>query len=133
MGALIKLESPASRHGLTRHTRSGRAVSTLAALTMLIATVFTLLNLARRQSFSWLRRGTSSSPTLGALKFQPDGTFQISIFEDLHFGERQFVLPYATFSPLTVSSAQMLGKRGDPNKTSSRPKSLIQFSTQNLR
>ena len=29
----------------------------------------------------------NSSDPFGPLKFQRDGTFQISIFEDLHFGE----------------------------------------------
>ena len=29
----------------------------------------------------------NSSNPFGPLKFQTDGTFQISIFEDLHFGE----------------------------------------------
>ena len=29
----------------------------------------------------------NSSQPFGPLKFQADGTFQISIFEDLHFGE----------------------------------------------
>ncbi|KAK1753571.1 Metallo-dependent phosphatase-like protein [Echria macrotheca] len=85
MGAPMKLESP--RHGLPRHARPGWSISTLASMTMLIATVIALLDLARRQSFSWPRQETPSSPSLGALRFQPDGTFQISIFEDLHFGE----------------------------------------------
>lgn len=30
---------------------------------------------------------SNSSSPLGPLKFREDGTFQISIFEDLHFGE----------------------------------------------
>lgn len=32
----------------------------------------------------------NSSNAFGPLKFQPDGTFQISVFEDLHFGESGF-------------------------------------------
>lgn len=36
------------------------------------------------------KRFTNSSNLYGPLKFKADGTFQISIFEDLHFGESMF-------------------------------------------
>lgn len=34
-----------------------------------------------------------SNDTLGPLKFKEDGTFQLSIFEDLHFGESKTTMP----------------------------------------
>lgn len=33
-------------------------------------------------------------PVHEPLRFRPDGTFQISIFEDLHFGESAYLLAY---------------------------------------
>lgn len=44
---------------------------------MLLAAILALLALAR----------DTPGRAFDALKFQSDGTFQISIFEDLHFGE----------------------------------------------
>lgn len=41
----------------------------------------------------WRRQSESSTAdqAFGPLLFQPDGTFQLSIFEDLHFGEGAFL------------------------------------------
>ena len=43
----------------------------------------------------WPRRSEPSAAdqAFGPLQFQPDGTFQISIFEDLHFGESSLPTP----------------------------------------
>lgn len=70
------------------------------------------------------RRPTADN--FGPLQLRPDGTFQISIFEDLHFGESAStsfqqagsgrVLTQGPF----VASVKMPGTSGVGDKTSSR-------------
>lgn len=66
-----------------RHLRS----HTLASFIML----FTGLPLCK--IVFWRRQSDSSAvdQAFGPLQFQPDGTFQLSIFEDLHFGEGELL------------------------------------------
>lgn len=70
----------------------------------------------------WRRQSDSSAAdqAVGPLQFQPDGTFQLSIFEDLHFGEgTPPPLPSTVLCPGRRSHHEQIpGRPGVPNKTS---------------
>jgi hypothetical protein len=69
-----------------------RRIFTLLGWMMLIAAALRLLNLgtpSRRKAILESVGGAGLAP----LKFQGDGTFQISIFSDLHFGESMLLFP----------------------------------------
>lgn len=70
--------------GIHRRLLRSRAL----AFIMLFAGLLALSKLVfwRRQSDI-----SAADQAFGPLQFQPDGTFQLSIFEDLHFGEGQFL------------------------------------------
>lgn len=53
------------------------------------------------------------SDPFGPLTFRADGTFQISVFEDLHFGESMFTpqMPLHLHQPLT-NATRCLGSMG---------------------
>jgi hypothetical protein len=55
----------------------------------LLATLFAGLTLSA--PFGGRPYGYHNSTRLPPLRFTPNGTFQISIFEDLHFGENAWV------------------------------------------
>ncbi|KAK3346517.1 Metallo-dependent phosphatase-like protein [Lasiosphaeria hispida] len=57
---------------------------------MLFASVVRILDLVvlgRLSSVPWRKQASNGDQDSAPLTFRPDGTFQISIFEDLHFGE----------------------------------------------
>lgn len=72
------------------------------------------------------RRYSNSSASFGPLKFTEDGTFQISIFEDLHFGESKppiagLLNSIDACSGLADATVmQMRGTSGVPSRTSTR-------------
>jgi hypothetical protein len=81
--------------------------------------------LALSKPIFWRRQSDSSAAdqTFGPLQFQSDGTFQLSIFEDLHFGESMF-LPLTPYPPPGERSHhQIPGPPGVPSKTSTPSKS----------
>jgi hypothetical protein len=71
-----------------------RWIERLALFAMLSLLLFGLLFARSSLQASLLtRRYTNSSCTprrFGPLQFSQDGTFQLSIFEDLHFGESEY-------------------------------------------
>jgi hypothetical protein len=72
---------------------------------MLVAVVVTLLLLVAFSRQSPVGRGTDNS-SFGPLTFSADGTFRISIFEDLHFGESKLLAascPYPLWQPFPSS------------------------------
>jgi hypothetical protein len=84
--------------------RSLRLERKLLGLMVLFATTFWLLRCAlptwRRQQIS---PELEADNAFGPLKFRPDGTFRISIFEDLHFGEST-----STTNPVPASKGSLL-------------------------
>lgn len=71
----------------------------------ILTTVWLMVNVAIA-----LPAGRESSQT--PLRFTDEGTFQISIFEDLHFGESMKAVTIEVFA----YTQQMLGTAGDQNK-----------------
>lgn len=72
----------------------------LCALSAWFWTLCDLADMLRRIFYTILLAGLSwQAPTrrertqFGPLRFREDGYFQLSIFEDLHFGESKFTLP----------------------------------------
>lgn len=74
----------ASQTHTSRSTKSPRRNARRAILISLCALVVLLI---ASLSTAHLLRMTSPSPSASSLSFTSSGTFQISIFEDLHFGE----------------------------------------------
>jgi len=82
----------AGRDGTAGGRVSARRVSSVfMGLAMLLATFVRLLGLAPPSRKQAALEAVGGLP-LPPLKFRADGTFQISIFEDLHFGESTWCL-----------------------------------------
>jgi hypothetical protein len=73
------------------------------------------------------KKWTNSSDGYGPLTFRSDGTFQISIFEDLHFGESRFPPRRNTHGEVLNTKPQMPGIRGALSKISIQSKSLTNY------
>ena len=95
----------------------------LLVLMVLFATTFWLLRCAL---LTWRRQQVSPVPeadnVFGPLKFRADGTFQISIFEDLHFGESTYKSNPESVSEgrLLMLSPQTRGTPGARSRTSTQ-------------
>ena len=90
----------------------------LCALT--VAAFFAVLSFSRVLPIKKRQYGYGNF--FAPLRFTSNGTFQISIFEDLHFGESMtYLLSGAIIGPSNADAQQMLGMNGDPSKTSTLP------------
>jgi hypothetical protein len=88
----LDVDTSGPQEAQIQNQKPSRRIFSSLVWTMLIAAVLLLLNLRtpiRKQAILESVGGAALAP----LKFQADGTFQISIFSDLHFGESTFPLP----------------------------------------
>ena len=106
--------------------RSLRLERKLLGLMVLFTAAFWLI---RFPIPTWRRQQVSPVPeadnAFGPLKFRPDGTFRISIFEDLHFGESTSTTDHpapASKGSLLMLSPQMHGTPGAHSRTSTQSK-----------
>jgi hypothetical protein len=88
-------------------------------LSLIVAALF--VGLSVQASLPTRRYANSSCPTkFGPLQFSQDGTFQLAIFEDLHFGESERMHFSAAGSKNLLTIEQMPGTHGARSKTSTR-------------
>lgn len=129
-GINYKNAVPSRNTGLARPCRQTHppASNTVIVTIMFIAILGILLLLSPTSSCRqhYIPSGSKVSPyndgnnhpRLPPLSFQSDSTFQISIFEDLHFGESTLFSPTIYLSPLLLTklffSYRLVGSLGPP-------------------